>query len=138
MTTLVPRRKDLNGLNNDAKSPPLLLLLLPLLPDDDDIASPEDDKLDLGTAIMEVIGGEEVLVVADAVIFIPSDDVDQGRNTLIHEREVKSQIRSVPSSDPLASSVLFALPKFDDNDKLAGSSNANDVTLLTCPFNSDT
>ena len=137
MTTLVPRRKDLRGLNNDAKSPPPLLPLLPL-PDDDDVASPEDDKLDLGTAIMEVIGGEELLVVADAVIFIPSEDVDHGRNTLIHEREVKSQIRSVPSSDPLASNVLFELPKFDDNDKLAGSSNANDVTLLTCPFNSDT
>ena len=135
MTTLVPRRKDLNGLNNDAKSPPPLLPLLPL--PDDDIASPEEDKLDLGTAIMEVMGGEEVLADEDVVIFIPSDDVDQGRNTLIHEREVKSQIRSVPSSDPLASSVLFALPKFDDNDKLAGSSNANDVTLLTCPFNSD-
>ena len=136
-------------MNNDDKSPPPPCELLPLLllPDDavmDDM-SVEDDRLDLGIAMMAVMGGDELAVlllvaaaVADAPL-IPSDAaVDQGLITLTHDLEYKSHIRNVPSSDPLASNTVLLL-QWDDNEiKFDGSSKARDVTALTCPFNSDT
>jgi hypothetical protein len=97
-----------------------------------------------------VIGGDDKELddeeeVTEELLFIPPPtDVDvveddQGRITLMHDREFKSHIRSVPSSEPLANNT-FVVPDDDDEDddiKLDGSSIANDVTALVCPFNSD-
>mmetsp|Transcript_3625 Transcript_3625/g.7010 ORF Transcript_3625/g.7010 Transcript_3625/m.7010 type:complete len:105 (+) Transcript_3625:1060-1374(+) len=96
---------------------------------------PKDVKLDFGTAIMAVMDGEEDTDAAD-VIFIPSEDGDQGLKTLTQDRECKSHMRRVPSSEPLASNAAF--PLLEDDAKSAGSNNANEVTALTCPFNSET
>mmetsp|Transcript_11 Transcript_11/g.22 ORF Transcript_11/g.22 Transcript_11/m.22 type:complete len:87 (+) Transcript_11:199-459(+) len=83
---------------------------------------------------MAVMGGEED-AEADA-IFTPSDDGVQGLKTLIQDRECKSHIRRVPSSEPLASNAVF--PLLDDDAKAAGSNIAKEVTAFTCPFNSET
>ena len=131
----------------------LLLTLLLLLLEDDVIdvdtkvvftPPQDDDRLDFGTAIIPVIGGddEEEEEVAELLFIPPTDNddavvKDQGRITLMHDREFKSHIRSVPSSEPLANNTFVVVPLGDDDIKLDGSSIANDVTALVCPFNSD-
>lgn len=137
LTTLVPRTNRFNGLNIDAKSP----LAFPLLPeldlnmgvvaDEADVMASvptEDVKLDLGTAMIAVMGGEGAVEEAE-VIFTPSDDEDQGLNTLTQDRECRSHMRRVPSSEPLAS--IAAFPLLDEDTKSAGSNNARDVTAFT-------
>jgi hypothetical protein len=121
-------------LNNDAKSP-LVCFFLPLPELILDVGAvtdrarvlPCDVKLDLGAATIATIGGDAVAEVED-VILIPSDDGDQGRNTLRHDRECKSQMRSVPSFDPLASS---AVPPLEIDARFDGSINAKEVTAFT-------
>lgn len=139
---LVPRANRFNGLNSDAKSP----WTFPFLPEldlnagvdaDDEIARapPQEVRLDLGTAIIAVMGGEEAVEEAD-VIFMPSEDGDQGLRTLTQDRECRSHMRRVPSSEPLASNAVF--PLLEDDAKSAGSNSAKEVTAFTCPFNSET
>lgn len=48
-------------------------------------------KLDFGTAIKLVIGGDDAVEVAD-VILNPSEDGAQGLKTLTHDLELKSHI----------------------------------------------
>jgi hypothetical protein len=97
---------------------------------------PVEVKLDLGTAIRHVMGGDADEADAEAML-TPSDDGDQGLNTLTHDLDRKSQIRIVPSSEPLARrGVAFKLA--EEAAKSVGSSKANDRTAFTCPFNSDT
>jgi hypothetical protein len=95
-------------------------------------APPQDDKLVLGTAMIEVIGGEDPADDEAEAILIPSDDGDQGLKTLTQDLECKSHTRNVPSSDPLASkTALFPLLLEEEDAKSAGSNNAREVTALT-------
>mmetsp|Transcript_20938 Transcript_20938/g.44189 ORF Transcript_20938/g.44189 Transcript_20938/m.44189 type:complete len:159 (-) Transcript_20938:678-1154(-) len=138
LTTLVPRRNRFNGLKNDARSPlvfPLRLLCdrnrgIVVVTVADEMARllPDEEKLDFGTAIMVVIGGDDEEVVAEDVIFNPSEVGDQGLMTLMHDREFKSHIRRVPSSDPLANKAV--LPAGEEDVKSAGSNNAKEVTAF--------
>ena len=85
-------------------------------------------KLDFGTAIRLVIGGDTIAEALD-VILNPSDEGVHGRNTLTHVLERKSHTLRVPSCEPLASKqVDFVLTGVDV--KSAGSSNASDTTAF--------
>ena len=82
---------------------------------------------------MATIGGDAVADVGD-VTLRPSEDGDQGRSTLRHDRECKSHMRSVPSFDPLASK---AVPPQETDDNIDGSNNANEVIAFTWPLNTE-
>mmetsp|Transcript_31249 Transcript_31249/g.66305 ORF Transcript_31249/g.66305 Transcript_31249/m.66305 type:complete len:93 (-) Transcript_31249:434-712(-) len=77
----------------------------PMDPPPDFMESDPTAKLDLGTAIIEEIGGDDATDEAE-LILTPSDDGDQGRRTFTQDREFKSQMRTVPSSEPLAKRVV--------------------------------
>ena len=153
--TLVPRRNPFNGLYTEDESPSAFRLLLAL----DDMADdnprempPWDVKLDLGTTTIDVTGGNEAAVDdVDATAFVPppsnddddDDDDDHGRRTLTHDRALRSQTRTVPSSEPLARRVACTPPplppppssssrSFDGrcNAISDGSNNARHVTAL--------
>ena len=129
LTTLVPRTKRFSGLNSDAISN--ALILRPVEKRDGAIVKMLPVKLDFGTATIEVTGGHDVPAALP-----PSVEEDQGRKTFTLDLECKSQIRSVPSSEPVAKRGV-TLPLSWNDAKSVGSNNASETTAFTCPFNSE-